>query len=60
MSTGFKEIEEKTLKKLKNTELEILDEIDRICKKMILTFSLSAELCLGQLDIKALFLGMMT
>ena len=33
MSSNFKEIEPKTLKKLHIVEVEILDEIDRVCKK---------------------------
>ena len=47
MSTGFKEIEEKTLKRLKKTELEILDEIDRICKKNDINFFLIGGTLLG-------------
>lgn len=47
MSTGFKEIEEKTLQKLKNTELEILEEINRICKKNNINFFLIGGTLLG-------------
>jgi len=47
MSTGFKEIDKKTLKKLKETELEILNEIDRICKKNNINFFLIAGTLLG-------------
>lgn len=47
MSTGFKEIDNKTLKKLKDTELEILNEIDRVCRKNNINFFLIGGTLLG-------------
>ncbi len=47
MSMGFKKIDDETLGKLKKTELEILNEIDRICKKNNISFFLIGGTLLG-------------
>ena len=47
MSTGFKQIDKKTLKKLQSVQIEILDEIDRICKKYDIKYFLAGGSLLG-------------
>ena len=48
----YKEIDKKTLKKLHETELEILEEIDKICKKHKIKYFLFAGSLLGAIRHK--------
>lgn len=52
MSSNFKEIEPKTLKKLHIVEVEILDEIDRVCKKNNIEYFLIGGTLLGAIRHK--------
>jgi len=52
MSTGFREIDNKTLKKLQKVQIEILDEIDRICKKNDIEYFLVGGTLLGAIRHK--------
>ena len=52
MSSSFKEIEPKTLKKLHIVEVEILDEIDRVCKKNNIEYFLIGGTLLGAIRHK--------
>lgn len=47
MSTYFKELDDETLKELRKVQIEILDEIDRICKRNNLQYFLAGGTLLG-------------
>ena len=53
------DMQELSIERLKETELDIFIEIDRFCRKHEIRYSLAEERCLARYGTRALSRGMM-